>query len=325
MSETRNGATIFGAKSNRDGHIGQEGRTVRMKITPQSNAMMGSTVVGFDLDTAGTADIDELRAAIYRDKILIVKDQHLSKAQFVALGRAMGTIEVYYEPMYQHPEHEEIFVSATTPGHSQQVGVPQTGKFWHADYAFMPRPFGITMTYPQVVPKQNRGTYYIDMGKVFAGLPERLRTMARATDGLHSARRNFKIRPSDVYRPVWELQEEIEKKTPPAIHPTVFTHPVTGEEVLYISEGMTCELLDANGQRLEDGLLHQLLEASGQLDPTFTNEHIHTQRFTEGDLLIWDNRSLVHRALHTSRPEPAVSYRVTVHDDLPFYPPQERS
>ena len=32
-------------------------------------------------------------------------------------------------------------------------------------------------------------------------------------------------------------------------------------------------------------------------------------------MLVWDNRSLVHRALHTATPEPAVSYRVTVYDD----------
>lgn len=295
-----------------------------MKIVPQPNQKMGSTVIGFDLEASSDTEITELRNAIYRDKLLIVKDQHLSPGQFVEFGRALGKIEVYYEPMYRHPEHEEIFVSASTPGEGQRVGVPQTGKFWHADYAFMPRPFGITMTYPQVVPETNRGTYYIDMGKVLAGLPTELRERAGASRALHSPRRNFKIRPSDVYRPMCELQDEIERTTPPATHPTVFTHPVTGESVLYVSEGLTCELLDQDGTRLDDDLLRHLLALSGQLDQTFTDEHIHTQRFAEGDLLIWDNRSLVHRALHTSEPRPAVSYRVTVHDEHPFYPVPDR-
>jgi alpha-ketoglutarate-dependent taurine dioxygenase len=69
------------------------------------------------------------------------------------------------------------------------------------------------MIYPQVVPKKNRGTYFIDMGRAF--------------------------------------------RAPPVLHPAVFTHP-----------------------------------------------GIHTQTFTEGDLLIWDNRSLVHRALHRRRRRP---------------------
>ncbi len=35
---------------------------------------------------------------------------------------------------------------------------------------------------------------------------------------------------------------------------------------------------------------------------------------TDIALLVWDNRSLMHRALHTTQPEPAVSFRVTVQD-----------
>jgi taurine dioxygenase len=281
---------------------------------------MGAVVTGFEFEQATTEEIDTLRDAIYRDKILLLKDQRLSSAQFVEFGRALGTIETYYEPMYHHPEFREIFVSASKPDEGAQVGVPKTGKFWHADYSFMPKPFPITMIYPQVVPKKNRGTYFIDMGKVFAGLPEDLKAVVRETQSAHSPRRYFKIRPSDVYRPVFELLEEIEKTTPPAVHPTVFTHPVTNEEVLYISEAVTYELRDGDGERIDSELLDELLTMSGQLDTTFTHPNIHTQRFTENDLLIWDNRSLVHRALHTTSPEPAVSHRVTVHDEHPFYP-----
>jgi alpha-ketoglutarate-dependent taurine dioxygenase len=291
-----------------------------MKITAQAGQKMGSVVIGFDFPAASGAEIDDLRAAIYEHRILILKDQELTPGQFVELGRALGTIEVYYEPMYHHPEHKEIFVSGSGPEKGQAVGVPQTGKFWHADYSFMPKPFGITMTYPQIVPRGNRGTYYIDMAKVFAGLPASTQDTLRTASAEHSPRRYFKIRPSDVYRPIWELQAEIEKTTPAVTHPAVFRHPVTGEEVLYLSEAGVAELRDPDGERLPASLLRTVLEASGQLDMSFTHPHIHTQRFTEGDLLIWDNRALVHRALHSARPEPSLSHRVTVHDQFPFYP-----
>jgi taurine dioxygenase len=289
-----------------------------MKITPQDGTM-GVTVSGFEFGRSSEKDLSDLLDALYRDKILVLKDQHLSPAEFIAFGRALGTVETYYEPMYHHPEYPEIFVSATKPDEGEQVGVPKTGKFWHADYSFMPKPFGITMTYPQVVPKKNRGTYYIDMGKAYERLPADLKDVATNSVTEHSPRRYFKIRPSDVYRPIRELQEEIEKTTPPVVHPTVFDHPVTGEKVLYLSEGFAYELRDPDGTTLPQGLLDELLTATGQLDSSFTHPGIHTQRFTEGDLLIWDNRSLVHRALHTTTPEPAVSHRVTVHDKYPFY------
>jgi alpha-ketoglutarate-dependent taurine dioxygenase len=289
-----------------------------MKIEPNSRQLMGATVSGFDLGAASDVDIAQLQEAIYRHRILLIKNQHLEPKDLIALGQEFGTIEVYYEPMYHHPEYPEIFVSGTKPGDSIE-GVPQTGKFWHADYSFMPNPFGITMTYPQIVPKANRGTYYIDMARVFAELPGRLKDQLRGTTVEHSPRRYVKIRPSDVYRPIHEVQAEIERTTPAVFHPTVFRHPVTGEEILYVSEAGTFGFLDGDGRRLPPEVLREVLQRSGQLDLTFTDPRIHLQTFVEGDLLVWDNRALVHRALHSPKPEPAQSYRVTVHDRHPFF------
>jgi taurine dioxygenase len=174
------------------------------------------------------------------------------------------------------------------------------------------------MTYPQIVPKVNRGTYFIDMAAVFEELPEALRNRLRGTKVEHSPRRYFKIRPSDVYRPIHEVQADIERTTPAVFHPTVFRHPITHDEILYVSEAATFGFVDADG-RLPSEILQEVLERSGQLDLTFTDPRIHLQTFVEGDLLAWDNRALVHRALHCSEPEPSQSYRVTVHDQYPFF------
>jgi taurine dioxygenase len=252
---------------------------------------------------------------VYRERIVVLKGQDLSAAEFVELGRRFGEPEVYYEPMYRHPEHEEIFVSSNVPTEDGRVGVPRTGEFWHADYQFMPRPFGLTMIYPQVVPSEERGTYYIDMARAYQRLSPELRARVDGTMARHSARRYFKIRPSDVYRPIQDVLADIERKTPPVAHPTVFEHPVTGEPVLYISAAFTYAI---DGR--EDDLVTELLTESGQLDENFDREDIHLQFLHKGDLLIWDNRALVHRARHAASTEPAASYRITVHDDHAFHP-----
>lgn len=118
-----------------------------------------------------------------------------------------------------------------------------------------------------------------------------------------------------MYRPISEIIEEVETKTPAVRQPTTFTHPMTGETVLYISEGFTVGIEDADGNPLDDELLKRLFDVTGQLDENFEHENIHLQSFEKGDLLVWDNRSLIHRARHTTTPEPTVSYRVTVHDE----------
>nr|WP_245736640.1 TauD/TfdA family dioxygenase [Micromonospora pattaloongensis] len=277
------------------------------------------TVESFDPRTASADEFEALKKLVYTEKIVVLRGQRLSSPEFIDLGRRLGRIDVYYEPMYHHPEYPEIFVSSNVSSGDQRVGVPQTGKFWHADYQFMAEPFGLTLIYPQVLPKKNRGTYFIDMGRVYEQLPDELKAAVASTRTMHSPRRYFKIRPSDVYRPIKDLLEEIEQKTPAVAHPTVFRHPVTGERVLYLSEAFAYEIHDADGTVRTDDLLDRLLEFSGQLDATFTSEYIHLQTYEPDDLLIWDNRSLVHRALHTATPEPAVSHRVTVHDAHPFY------
>ncbi|MEU6606506.1 TauD/TfdA family dioxygenase [Streptomyces shenzhenensis] len=290
-----------------------------MQIKDQPGAALGVTVEDFHHTTASDTDIQTLKQTIYTKKIAVLKGQDLSPQEFLALGKRLGRPETYYEPMYKHPDVPEVFVSSNVPENGKQIGVPKTGKFWHADYQFMPDPFGITLIYPRVIPEKNRGTYFIDMGTAYERLPEELKKEVAGTHCRHSVRKYFKIRPHDVYRPISEIIEEVETKTPPVVQPTTITHPMTGETVLYLSEGFTVGIENQDGEPLDEELLKRLFEATGQLDDTFEHRNIHLQSFEKGDLLVWDNRSLIHRARHTTTPEPTVSHRVTVHDERKLY------
>jgi taurine dioxygenase len=280
-----------------------------MRITRQD----GIGVIAENFDSSSDEDVRALKEAVYRDKIVVLKDQDLDPRQFLALGRRLGTPQTYYEPIYHHPEVKEVFVSSNVSDGEKRVGVPKTGKFWHSDYQFMPRPFDITLICPQVVPSRNRGTFFIDLTKAYDNLSEELKVAVKDTTAWHSVRRYFKIRPSDVYRPLSEIIEEVDAKTPPVALPTAHPHRHTDETILYVSEGFTLSITDSDG-REQPELLRELLASTGQLDREFEHPAIHLQTYDKGDLLVWDNRSLVHRALHTATDEPAVSYRVTVYD-----------
>lgn len=290
-----------------------------MAVLRQPDVTMGVSVPGFDPASATDQDFADLRALVYSAKLVLLKNQHMTPAEFVDFGRRMGRVEEYYEQMYHHPEHPEIFVSSNVPADGKRIGVPRTGAFWHNDYAFMPNPFSLTIIYPQVVPVRNRGTYFIDMGKAYERLPDGLKASLVGARARHTPRKMVKIRPTDVYRPIGEIIEDIEKVTPPVSHPAAFKHPVTAETVLYITHGFTSDIRDAADDEMPDEILQRLLAETGQLDPSFTHENIHLQEFERGDILVWDNRSLIHRARHTTKPEPTSSFRLTVHDEHPFY------
>jgi taurine dioxygenase len=156
------------------------------------------------------------------------------------------------------------------------------------------------------------------MANAYERLTPRLKEVIADTVSTHSARRYVKLRPSDVYRPIGEIQAEIERVTPPQTWPTVLIHPVTGERILYISEAFTYDIEDSQGNALPTCLLDELLDASGQLDGSYEHPNIFVQTYEPGDLVLWDNRTLIHRALHNPTNEPTESYRVTVTDEYPL-------
>ena len=98
----------------------------------------------------------------------------------------------------------------------------------------------------------------------------------------------------------------------------MLTHPITGERILYISEAFTYAIEDSRGNALPTALLHELLGESGQLDETYEHPNIFVQNYEPGDLVLWDNRTLIHRALHNPGNEPTESYRITVTDEYPL-------
>lgn len=273
---------------------------------------LGAQVTGIDPENLDSVTSDEIREIVYQNKLVILKDVHPTPAEFLQLGRIIGDVVTYYEPIYHHEEHPEIFVSSTEEGR----GVPRTGAFWHIDYMFMPEPFAFSMVVPLAVPGSDRGTYFIDLNKVWESLPDAMRDPVRGTFATHDPRRHIKIRPHDVYKPIGEVWDEISKTTPPITWPTVIRHPKTGQEILYICASGTTKIEDEHGRALEPTVLQELMSATGQLDPDFSSPFIHTQHYEVGDVVLWDNRVLMHRAKHGTTPGTLTTHRLTMLDGL---------
>lgn len=273
---------------------------------------LGAQVTGIDPNHLDGIAGEEIRDLVYTNKLIVLRDVHPTPDQFLQLGRIVGDIVTYYEPIYHHKDHPEIFVSSTEQGQ----GVPKTGAFWHIDYMFMPEPFAFSMVVPLAVPGSDRGTYFIDLNKVWESLPPAKQNRARGTLSTHDPRRHIKIRPSDVYKPIGEVWAEISNTTPPIKWPTVIRHPKTAEEILYICASGTTEIEDKDGNVLDPAILQELMAATGQLDPEFTSPFIHTQHYEVGDIVLWDNRVLMHRAKHGTASGTLTTHRLTMLDGL---------
>ncbi|GBG36732.1 (3R)-3-[(carboxymethyl)amino]fatty acid oxygenase/decarboxylase [Mycobacterium montefiorense] len=273
---------------------------------------LGAQITGLDAEDLDKMSTGEIREIVYENKLVILKDVHPSPEQFVKLGRIIGDIVPYYEPMYHHKQHPEIFVSSTEEGQ----GVPRTGAFWHVDYGFMPKPIAFTMVVPLAVPGADRGTYFIDLNKVWESLPAGTQNPVRGTFSTHDPRSFIKIRPSDVHKPIGDIWDDITRTTPPRTWPTVIRHPKTDQEILYICAKATTKIQDRDGNVLDPTVLQELMIATGQLDPEYRSPFIHTQHYQVGDIILWDNRVLIHRAKHGTAEGTLTTHRLTMLDGL---------
>ncbi|MDT0382890.1 TauD/TfdA family dioxygenase, partial [Streptomyces sp. DSM 42041] len=85
---------------------------------------------------------------------------------------------------------------------------------------------------------------------------------------------------------------------------------------LYICASGTTKIEDGHGDVLDPAVLQQLMTATGQLDPDFMSPFIHAQHYEVGDVVLWDNRVLMHRAKHGTTPGTLTTHRLTMLDGL---------
>jgi taurine dioxygenase len=269
-------------------------------------------VTGLDLHDVDARLAARLREAAYVHQLVAVRQTDPSDTQgFLALARALGTIEPYFQENYHHPDHREIFVSSNVARNGLKLGVAGTGRMWHADYSFLERPLSFTLIRPIILPSVRRETYFIDMRRVYADLPARLRDAVDGARCLHDAWDYYKVQPCDVDRAVRELIDAFHQIAPGVVHPAVVTHPFTGERSLFVSRGFTKSVEGLSHEQGQE-LLEELFDFSEQ------EHYLHAQQWQEGDILFWDNRSLIHHASTVPVGEDSCSYRIGVYDELPF-------
>ncbi|TPQ24974.1 TauD/TfdA dioxygenase family protein [Methylomonas koyamae] len=289
--------------------------TIEIEVIESKPGKIGAEIRGLDINalSAEAPELGMIRSLIYRNKLVVLRNQELDEARYVAFARKLGRPQVYFQPQYHHPNYPEIFVSSNVPDQNgNKIGVSGTGKYWHTDCAFEKHPLSFTSVYPLVFPKMSRETSYIDMVQVLKNLPAQLKQYVDAKTYIHAGQLRYKVQASDIDKSLAELLERINAEVPPVEHPAVIQHPVTGEFSLYISSGFTIKIagLDHEENQMALKALFDFIERP---------EHVHTHYWEEGDLIIWDNRSVIHKASGVKPGETSKMYRVGIYDDLPFY------
>lgn len=251
-----------------------------------------------------------IRSLLYQHKVLIFPGQHLKPHDFKRVGRMFGELIPFVDKEYHHPDYPEIFVVSNAKKDGKRFGMDRVGHYWHSDSSFLNTPQPITMLYAEEVPAVGGKTGFIDMVAVLASLPKETRLSLSTQHAVHEGQWRYIISEKDVGLSVEELLTRDRLEVPPVIHPMVIRHPATRAESLYINEGFTKKILGIPPHESE-----QQLKELFSLIAQSPNRYEHT--WQRGDLVLWDNRSVVHRAFPATSGN-RILFRLGIKDG-PFY------
>ncbi|WP_405240334.1 TauD/TfdA dioxygenase family protein [Lentisalinibacter orientalis] len=243
------------------------------------NPYIGAEVHNLDIE-AGLTDEQEkaIVAALFDHSLLIFRDQHLSPGTQVQFSELFGENDVHIYDQYLDPDFPQLIRLSNMHGEKGVV----VDNYWHADLTYYPEPTGGAVLYAHEVPRVGGDTLYASLINAYDRLPDKIKKELNGKEAVHS----HDPRPS-IKRPT--LSDEQKPKAPDSVHPVVCRHPVTGRRILFVNEGFTSSIVGLSEDASEE-LLQYLFKHSTD------EEFVYRHKWRKGDVLIWDNRAVVHSA-----------------------------
>lgn len=265
--------------------------------TEQLHPRFGVEVKGLQLAHIHDADFAELRDLFERHSVLLFRDQVFDDQDHIRLARRFGPIEDRNSPELQGgadfkvPEVTNIREDGGVTGemdlHTLNL---KANMLWHADSTFLPTPALANILVARVVTKTGGATELASTRAAWADMPEALKERIRDRAIWHRySHSRARISPELAALPMFN-------KWPDRAWRSVWTNPVTGEEALYIAshafavEGLSDETAAA--------LIEELIAFATR------PEYVYRHAWREGDVLIWDQRAVLHRATPWNYEEP---------------------
>jgi alpha-ketoglutarate-dependent taurine dioxygenase len=253
-------------------------------VSPLSE-IMGAEIENVDLSVPlPDAVFAQIARAFLDHKLLVFRGQALSSGQIQAFAERFGPIEVHTvrRPDGRVLDGVHAVTNLDAEGKPSQKPHINANYYWHSDKSHYPAPALLSMLYAVELPPDGGETEFANMAMAYADLPP---ARKRRIEGL-KVENDFEYAMTNVGK---VLTEDERRATPPVVHPLVRTHPETGVRSLFV--GMYSRAIVGMPEAQGHALIKELLHFATQ--PRFTFRH----QWQLGDLVVWDNRCLNHRAV----------------------------
>ena len=239
----------------------------------------GAQVSDIDLSELKDHDFIHLADTLWEHQVLVFKNQNLDVSDHIRLGNLFGELHTHPSALGL-PDHPEVLVIANE-GKEKNIT-----EVWHSDVCCEQRPPSISILQAIKTPDHGGDTMWANQYEALNRLSPAMRAMLEPLRATHKG---------------FEME---------ATHPVIRTHPETGRQALYVNHGFTSHF---DGMTKEESLplLNYLIDIAASPDLTMRHS------WSEGDIVIWDNRCVMHYAIHDYADASRRMHRVTVIGEIP--------
>lgn len=266
---------------------------------------IGAEIHGVDINDLTDEVFAEIKAAWHKHLVIFFRDQSLDDEQLKTFGRR-------FAPLFRHPnfvpkdDQPDIVRVYTGPNDTRIVG-----EDWHADTSCMPEPPSAAVLYAVEVPPTGGDTLFANQYMAFETLSDGMKAILDGMKSLHSDIRVAGPRAYDrlsgrTSHTRWD-DSWVETK---AMHPVVRTHPETGRKGLFVNRSYT--------QNFEGMTREESLPWLNFLEAHATRPELTCRfRWQKGSVAVWDNRCVMHIAMHDYKGQWRRMHRVQMVGDTP--------
>jgi alpha-ketoglutarate-dependent 2,4-dichlorophenoxyacetate dioxygenase len=255
------------------------------RLTPRFAARVDGADIRRPLDEETWTAI---RAAFEEHSVLVFRGQPVDDEGQIAFSRRFGDLEITRSmnpaagTPFARQSNLDIKTGEVIPPDDRRMVYQLANMLWHTDSSFKAVPSLCSLLSGRIVPPEGGATEFASGRCAYPSLPEALKRRVETAVVVHDFAWS-----RDQVRPGFFSAEE-RAVYPPVRHPLVRTNPANGRRSLFLGAHAS----HVEGLPLDEGraLLRTLLDHVTQ--PEFCYRH----EWQEGDLVVWDNRCVLHRA-----------------------------
>jgi len=279
-----------------------------LTITPL-HPLFAARVTGINVGTQSDAEFAAIEDAFERYSVLVFADQKIDDAAQIAFSERLGPLELTKVGTNGAGSKLVILTNigpdgAIGPPTDRQVLNNRANQSWHTDSSFKPVPARASMLSAREIPRGGGAdTQFATMRAAWAELPDELKRLARGKVVIHDyAHSRSKIDPN--------LVTDAERLALPPVRQAMVRDESSFGPALYL--GAHAARVEGMGEAEGRALIDQLMAFATQ------DRFVYTHRWSPHDLVLWDNRAVLHRATpFRSSEERRHMVRTTIAGDRP--------